>query len=121
MRRYEAERDAIRVGRGTRHLDAAQLVKHAFGLVTQAGIAMKQPILVYLYAEPGCWPDGRRIAEELRMAHRAEIETFGQAIAGDAVRFAAISYATLLASFADADSEGVRRHGEAVRTAFLAN
>ncbi len=121
MRRYEAERDAIRAGRGTRHLDAAQLVKHAFGLVTQAGISRKQPILAYLYAEPGFWPDGRPIPEEFRIAHRAEIETFGQAVAGDTVRFVAISYATLLASFAGAASEGVRRHAEAVRAAFLIN
>ena len=35
-----------------RHLDAAQLVKHAFGLVTEARRLPRRPVLFYLYVEP---------------------------------------------------------------------
>jgi hypothetical protein len=35
-----------------RHLDAAQLVKHAYGLVTEGRRIGRKPILYYLFAEP---------------------------------------------------------------------
>lgn len=66
---YEHLRDGVRdnPGQFTR-LDAAQLVKHAFGLRTAAHrdprYVGKKPILFYLYAEPSVWPDGREISKE---------------------------------------------------------
>ena len=58
---YARLRDALHSGSlQTERLDATQLVKHAFGLRTQAqrasGTTNKKPILVYLYAEPAAWP-----------------------------------------------------------------
>lgn len=38
-----------------KHLDATQLVKHAFGLVTESRRCRIAPLLVYLYAEPDRW------------------------------------------------------------------
>ena len=119
MGRYEALRDALRSGSFTTlHLDATQLVKHAFGLVTQARALRKQPILVYLYAEPPGWPDGTTIPAAAIAAHRADIDTFARMVDGDEVRFVPLSYARLLAAFAASPDADVRRHGEAVRIAF---
>ena len=50
---FEQVRDALRGGViKYERLDAAQLVKHGFGLTTQARRAGLRPILVYLFAEP---------------------------------------------------------------------
>ena len=79
-----------------RHLDAAQLVKHGYGLVTEAHRRGKQPILLYLYAEP---TEGRVIPAEAFADHRCEIASFAQSVAGSTVRFAACSWREWLATF----------------------
>lgn len=106
---YEAVRDSLRDGRDDfRHLDAAQLVKHALGLRTAAENAGRRPVLVYLHAEPKAWPDGRPIADDEHRAHGDEIARFAAAVAGDEVAFLALSYRQLLANW---DAKG----GEALR------
>jgi hypothetical protein len=53
MAPFTAMRDALRAGTvNFAHLDAAQLVKHAFGLVTEGRRLGKAPVLLYLHAEP---------------------------------------------------------------------
>jgi hypothetical protein len=53
MAAFEAMRDQLRSGERTfEYLDAAQLVKHAFGLVTDAARRGRAPLLLYLFAEP---------------------------------------------------------------------
>jgi hypothetical protein len=65
------------------HLDAEQLVKHAFGLRTEATRRgktparteatrrKKTPALMYLYAQPKAWPDGpRNIGSRTGLTHR---------------------------------------------------
>ena len=42
-------------------LDAAQLVKHAFGVRTQANKRGKRATLIYLYAEPKNYPNGEAV------------------------------------------------------------
>lgn len=98
MYRFEAMRDALRQApdRFT-YLDAAQLVKHAFGLVTDSRRKAKSAWLVYLFAEPsslgaGCAFDGF-------VRHRNEISVFAEAVRGDAVGFLALSYREWLASW----------------------
>ena len=75
-------RDALRSdAAGFRRLDAAQLVKHAFGLRSAAhrdAHEGKIPVLVYLYAEPVSWPDGAAVPREAIVAHRAEIARFAE-------------------------------------------
>lgn len=72
-------------------LDAAQLVKHAVGLVTEGQRIGMAPILLYLFAEPAM--RGRTpILTNDHSAHRIEIDTFAAAVAGAAVGFAACSY-----------------------------
>lgn len=72
-------------------LDAAQLVKHAFGLFAQGRRVGKQPWLFYLFAEPETLK-GRPIADADKQAHREEIAAFGTQVAGAEVGFAAASY-----------------------------
>lgn len=71
-----------------RFLDAAQLVKHAFGLLKRFG---SQPVrLVYLYWEPA---NAVQWAECLR--HRDEVLELANAVADSTVRLVPMSYAQL--------------------------
>jgi hypothetical protein len=50
MRPFEAMRDALRAGREEfQFLDAAQLTKHAFGLITDGKRKRKAPTLLYIF------------------------------------------------------------------------
>ena len=92
MRPFTAMRDALRsCDVAFAYLDAAQLVKHAFGLVTEGNRLGKVPVLLYLYAEPAM-RGAHAIAPETLVQHRAEINGFAAAVARAAVRFAACSY-----------------------------
>ena len=97
-------------------LDAAQLVKHAFGLVTEAERTRLAPTLFYLFAEPVAL-DGRAIGDSARQAHRNEIEAFAAAVDGAAVSFMASSYREWIETW-DKAGEGVRSHGQALVTKF---
>jgi hypothetical protein len=79
-----------------RHLDAAQLVKHGYGLVTEAKRRAKSPILLYLYAEP---TEGRAISTKAFADHRSEITRFAETVAGSTVRFTACSWREWLDTF----------------------
>lgn len=79
-----------------RWLDAAQLVKHAYGLATEGERCGKSPVLLYLYAEPTA---GRTIVEEAFAEHRGEIAEFAAAVRGSRVRFAACSWREWLTTF----------------------
>ena len=72
------------------HLNVAQLVKHWLGLCRAH--PDRRVTLLYVYWEPENWqqvPECRR--------HRCEIRDFADRVAGDAVRFAALSYPDLWA------------------------
>lgn len=79
-----------------RHLDAAQLVKHGYGLATEAKRREKSPILLYLYAEP---TEGRAIPAKAFADHRSEIARFAAGVANSKVRFAVCSWREWLTSF----------------------
>ena len=115
MTRFEAMRDNLRSGVWRcKHLDAAQLVKHAFGLVTEARRRRRKPVLFYIFAEPAT-RGGRLIADADRARHREEIARFGEAVAGDEVRFVSCSYAEWLDRWT---CEGVAAHAAALRARF---
>ncbi|MEX2643144.1 MAG: hypothetical protein WD270_06800 [Acetobacterales bacterium] len=103
-------------------LDAAQLVKHAFGLrseVHRDGRRKgKTPVLLYLYAEPRKWPDGRVIAPEAHARHREEIARFADAVAGDEVLIRSCSYGDLLDGWRASGKERLRAHADAVEERF---
>lgn len=107
-------RDALRSGKiAFAHLDAAQLVKHAFGLVAEGQRIGKKPVLLYLYAEPkrrGCTD----IAPEDHRRHRSEVTSFASAVAGAQVRFAACRYRDWIEGW----TGDAREHGDALSRFF---
>lgn len=99
-------RDTLRAApTAFRHVDAAQLVKHALGLATEARRIGKVPVLIYLYAEPTDRPP----AAAALMAHRSEVERFDEAVSGARVRFAACRWRDWLHRFTgEASGHAVR-------------
>jgi len=75
-----------------RFLDAAQLIKHAYGVARC--FKGKSVTLVYLYWEP----ENATEFPEFE-AHREEISRFGESVAGAFPRFEALSYAELWSSW----------------------
>lgn len=118
MARFQRVRDGLR-DRSLHftRLNATQLVKHAFGLRTEAHRARcvgSRPLLVYLYAEPEAWPDNRPVSVVDAATHRLEIARFAEMVSGDEVAFISITYRELLAAWGSAASEEVRQHAMAV-------
>lgn len=107
---FTAMRDRLRTGDARYvHLDAAQLVKHAFGLVTEGCRLGTMPVLFYLYAEP-IHRDTTVIPGTAIERHRAEIADFATAVAGAEVRFAACSWREWLAG----STGNTRDHADAL-------
>lgn len=71
-----------------RYLDAAQLIKHYLGL--SHGEPTRSLTLLYLFWEPRNWQNFEAFRH-----HRAEIDAFSEVVAGDRVRFEALSYGEL--------------------------
>jgi len=117
MAPFEAMRDALRSGRETfALLDATQLVKHAFGLVTEGKRTNKVPSLVYLHAEPATL-GGKPIPAAAHSRHREEIARFAAAVQGAEVAFHSLSYREWLATWpAPPDERGA--HARAVIDSF---
>lgn len=102
---FEAMRDTLRSGsEHFRFLDAVQLVKHAFGLVTEGRRKSKRPYLIYLFSEPQEYA-GHSITEADKRAHRDEISHFATYVRGAEVGFGAFSYREWMESWPSADSE----------------
>jgi hypothetical protein len=117
MKSYEGMRDRLRSGEEKFvHLDAAQLVKHAFGLVTEGVRRHRKPVLFYLFAEPAA-RNGRAIAQDDLARHRSEVARFAEAVAGDEVAFRSASYREWLATWHRLDSNVVA-HGQAIMESF---
>jgi hypothetical protein len=93
-------------------LDAAQLIKHAFGLSRTFG---HQPVtLLYLFWEPvnpDCSPEFA--------AHRREIELFAQRVAGSTPRFSAMSYPELWATWRETAPVWLSRHLDELEARYL--
>lgn len=114
---YQVMRDRLRRGAEIfEYLDAAQLVKHAFGLVTDGNRKGKEPVLLYLYAEPADL-GGRPINPTVFDQHRDEIARFAQRVAGAAVSFHSISYRQWIGGWPSTD-KGVTDHGLAILARF---
>ena len=96
-----------------RHLDAAQLIKHAYGLVSEGKRTNLSPVLFYIFDEPS-ERAGKAIDHLEHKAHREEIAAFAARVRDQAVRFAACSYA----QWFDRWSIELRGHADAVRNRF---
>ncbi len=120
---YERIRDALRDGScHFNHLDAAQLVKHAFALRTAVHAhektRLRRPVLFYVYAEPKAWPNGRPIDQHQIEAHRTEIARFTDAVQEDEVAFRSASYGDLLSTWRSSENERIRDHALAIMNRF---
>lgn len=92
MKRFGSMRDRLRSGElSFEYLDAAQLVKHAFGLVTTARRKKCAPALFYIFAEPA-ERAGKPIDPDAIRSHREEVLLFQGEVAGDEVHFGFSSY-----------------------------
>jgi hypothetical protein len=93
-------------------LDAAQLVKHAFGLARTFGD--RHVTLLYLFWEPAT-PD----ASPALADHRREIASFADRVAGSPPAFQALSYPELWQRWqAAGPADWVARHLEALRSRY---
>ena len=116
MSPYEELRDRLRSGEETfKLLDAAQLVKHAFGLVTEARRQSKRPRLFYLFAEPAT-VGGKPIKHAVKVRHREEIARFASLVEGAAVSFSARSYREWLSAWPVSDPELTDHRERVLRT-----
>jgi hypothetical protein len=115
MRGCECVRDILKDNpHAFKYLDAAQLVKHAFGLRTAGESRHKRALLYYVYAEPRAWPGRRVISPEDHRAHREELERFAILVADDEVSFRWSSYSELLILWSASNRAAVREHAEAI-------
>ena len=102
MSRFTALRDALVAGEESFvALDAVQLIKHAYGIYTRSQKRALGAVLVYLYAEPATWANGKAVDPARIALHRREVAAFGRAVAGDSVVFVAIRWADLLDQWAE--------------------
>jgi hypothetical protein len=116
MRQFEDMRDNLRAGATQfRHLDAAQLVKQAFGLVTEAGRRNRKAALYYIFAEPAA-RDGKAIPDSDFARHREEVADFVSAVDGDDVSFHAGSYREWISTWPHDDE--IQAHGRAILATF---
>lgn len=121
MKPYEAIRDAQKEGRGEyRHLDTVQLVKHAFGLRTESHrhVPPKPTTLIYLYAEPATWPDGRAVDAKDIQEHREDVVRFSLAVVGAEVAFNYLTYAQLLQNWLNSADPALMAHASAIHGHF---
>jgi hypothetical protein len=119
MTAYEALGERLRTEPARfRHVEAAELLRLAFGLRTAVHLDARRrglaPVLLYLYAEPPRGPDGRVIPPAAHAAHRAELAVFGQAVAGDEVAFQTLSYRELLVAWRESPDSETAEHAAAV-------
>jgi len=92
MDRYSALRDMLTAGDlAYRHLDAAQLIKHAYGLAADGRRHDLKPHLFYLFAEPNL-RGSQVISTDDHLRHRAELSDFAERIEGNEVGFSYASY-----------------------------
>lgn len=96
--------------RAYQYLDAAQLIKHGFGV---AWTAKLPATLLYVYWEPD---DAQR--HSMFAEHRAEIAAFSQRVAGGRPSFASISYPELWTYWAATGDEAVREHVGVLRARY---
>ena len=120
MHPFERMRDALsEASVKFQHLDAVQLVKHAFGIRTQATNHKKQAALLYVYGEPRAWPGGKKIDEADIRRHREEVSRFSDMVSGAEVKFSALSYRELMNLFAASPHVLLREHAGLVTASYL--
>lgn len=117
MAAYDRLRAELTSGRlRFRHLDAVQLVKHAYGLRNQARKRGKGAVLVYLHAAPAAWASGKPVDPAAIRAHAAEVAGFAARVKGADVVFVPVRWSDLLAQWANVPA--LAGHVAAIRARF---
>lgn len=117
MAAYDGLRAGLAAGRiAYRHLDAVQLVKHAYGLRNQGIKRGLGAVLVYLHAAPAAWANGRPVDPAVIRAHRAEVADFAARVKGADVTFAPLRWSDLLAQWDGVPA--LAAHAAAIRARF---
>ncbi len=97
MNRYtQLQRDLVEGAVEFECLDAVQLVKDAYGIRTRAEKRALGAVLVYLYAEPALWANGKPVDPARIAQHRREVAAFSKAVAGDNCVFVPVRWTDLL-------------------------
>jgi hypothetical protein len=123
MERYQSLRDRSRAGAaGFRHLEEAQLLKHALGLLTLATTMSATepctPCLVHLRSQPGRDRRGSAIVLETHDALTAEVARFADAVTGDQVRFTGLTYRQMVEGWRVSPMPQLRAHAAALLAFF---
>jgi len=79
-----------------KYLDAAQLIKHYFGLAHEYADSDLDLELGYVFWEPGGGEDVSGPVIDLYVEHRKECEMFAGLVSGDKIRFSFYSYFELI-------------------------
>ena len=114
---YAVLKDSLRTGDlKYEHLDAAQLVKHALGLCTDAKRKGLKPGLVYLYAEPTDIVESEHGRQDIAR-HRSEIADFAKRVASAQISFIGVSYHSWISSWTSSNPE-LHAHAQQLRSVF---
>lgn len=97
-------------------VNAVELIKLAYGIQTRAEKRAVGGVLVYLYAEPKRWANGKPVDPARIEQHRKEVAKFARMVAGDAVVFVAIRWSDLLNQWAQLPA--LKAHATALRERF---
>lgn len=108
--------DLVEGNAGYETLDAVQLIKDAYALLTRAEKRACGAVLAYLYAEPALWASGKPVDPARKALHRREVGEFSRRVAGDGVVFVAIRWNDLLAQWAKVPALGA--HVAAIKARF---
>jgi hypothetical protein len=99
--RFTKLRDDMVAGEaGFQTLDAVQLIKSAYAILTRAEKRAVGGVLVYLYAEPATWASGKPVDPKRIALHRREVAQFAKLVAGDTVSFVPMRWEDLLDQWA---------------------
>lgn len=101
---------------GFQTLDAVQLIKSAYAILTRAEKRALGGVLVYLYAEPATWASGKPVDPKRLALHRREVAQFAKRVAGDTVSFVALRWEDVLDQWAHAPR--LASHASALRLRF---
>lgn len=101
---------------GFQTLDAVQLIKSAYAILTRAEKRALGGVLVYLYAEPAAWASGKPVDPKRLALHRREVAQFAKRVAGDTVSFVALRWEDVLDQWAQ--SPRLASHAGALRQRF---
>ena len=119
MAAFEKVRDQLQSGElEFKRLDGVQLVKHAFGMRTEGVRRGKKCKLVYLYADPSQWSDGRPLDKDTQRQHASEAEYFERLVSGCEVGFTFLTYKEMLDGWKATGNRELAEHVANLRGAF---